>query len=47
MTHLELDAVLRDNPAALKKAQSVVFIQCVGSRDEQRPYCSRCAAPIP
>jgi heterodisulfide reductase subunit A len=41
MTHLELDAVLRDNPADLKKAQSVVFIQCVGSRDAQRPYCSR------
>jgi heterodisulfide reductase subunit A len=41
LTHLEFDAVLRDDPAALKKAQSVVFIQCVGSRDERRPYCSR------
>jgi heterodisulfide reductase subunit A len=41
MTHLEFDAVMRDNPASLKKAQSVVFIQCVGSRDERRPYCSR------
>jgi heterodisulfide reductase subunit A len=41
MTHLEFDAVIRDNPGALKKAQSVVFIQCVGSRDERRPYCSR------
>ncbi|MCU0593775.1 MAG: FAD-dependent oxidoreductase, partial [Desulfobacterales bacterium] len=41
MTHLEFDAVMRDNPAPLKKAQSVVFIQCVGSRDERRPYCSR------
>jgi heterodisulfide reductase subunit A-like polyferredoxin len=25
----------------LKNAESVVFIQCVGSRDDQRPYCSR------
>ena len=41
LTHLEFDAVLRDDPAALKIAQSVVFIQCVGSRDERRPYCSR------
>jgi heterodisulfide reductase subunit A len=41
MTHLEFDAEMRDNPASLKKAQSVVFIQCVGSRDERRPYCSR------
>jgi len=41
MTHLEFDAAMRDNPASLKKAQSVVFIQCVGSRDERRPYCSR------
>jgi heterodisulfide reductase subunit A len=25
----------------VKKAQSAVFIQCVGSREESRPYCSR------
>ena len=25
----------------LVDADSVVFIQCVGSRDENRPYCSR------
>ena len=25
----------------LKDASSVVFIQCVGSRDDHRPYCSR------
>jgi heterodisulfide reductase subunit A len=41
MTHLEFDAVMRDNPGSLGKARSVVFIQCVGSRDERRPYCSR------
>jgi heterodisulfide reductase subunit A len=41
MTHLELDAVMREDPASLKNVQSMVFIQCVGSRDERRPYCSR------
>jgi len=32
----------------LKKANNIVFIQCVGSRDENRPYCSRicCTASI-
>ena len=28
-------------PDKLAKARTVVFIQCVGSRDERRPYCSR------
>ncbi|RJP75772.1 MAG: CoB--CoM heterodisulfide reductase iron-sulfur subunit A family protein [Desulfobacteraceae bacterium] len=39
---------LEHNPDKLKKAESVVFIQCVGSRDEKRPYCSRicCTASI-
>jgi heterodisulfide reductase subunit A len=32
---------LEQNPDNLNDAQSVVFIQCVGSRDDQRPYCSR------
>ncbi len=32
---------IENNPDLLEKAQSVVFIQCVGSRDENRPYCSR------
>ncbi len=36
-----------DHPA-LADAQSVVFIQCVGSRDENRPYCSKicCTASV-
>ena len=25
----------------MKDVQSVVMIQCVGSRDEEHPYCSR------
>ncbi len=39
---------LEHDPEKLKGAQSVVFIQCVGSRDDQRPYCSRvcCTASI-
>jgi len=39
---------LEQNPEQLREAQSVVFIQCVGSRDEQRPYCSRicCTASV-
>ena len=32
---------LEHNPQKLQDADSIVFIQCVGSRDERRPYCSR------
>jgi heterodisulfide reductase subunit A len=32
---------LEHEPEKLKDAGSVVFIQCVGSRDDNRPYCSR------
>ena len=41
MTHLEFDAEIRDNESAVKTSNSVVFIQCVGSREQERPYCSR------
>ncbi len=36
------------NHPELDKARSVVFIQCVGSRDENRPYCSKicCTASV-
>jgi len=39
---------LEHDPDKLKTAESVVFIQCVGSRDENRPYCSRicCTASV-
>ena len=35
-------------PHRLKDADSVVFIQCVGSRDDHRPYCSNicCTAAV-
>jgi heterodisulfide reductase subunit A2 len=32
---------LEHDPEKLKDAEIVVFIQCVGSRDDNRPYCSR------
>jgi heterodisulfide reductase subunit A len=32
---------LEKNPEKLEQADTVVFIQCVGSRDDERPYCSR------
>ena len=39
---------LEQNPEKIAGAKSVVFIQCVGSRDEKRPYCSRicCSASV-
>ncbi|MFO8090977.1 MAG: FAD-dependent oxidoreductase, partial [Desulfatiglandaceae bacterium] len=40
-THLELDGVLMDDPGKLDGIETVAFIQCVGSRDKERPYCSR------
>ncbi|MEW5911907.1 MAG: FAD-dependent oxidoreductase [Thermodesulfobacteriota bacterium] len=41
LTSLELDAELKANPAAPQNWGAVGFIQCVGSREPERPYCSR------
>jgi heterodisulfide reductase subunit A len=41
MTHLGFDARLREDNGELGQANGVVFIQCVGSREPRRPYCSR------
>jgi heterodisulfide reductase subunit A len=41
MTHLELDGALRDRDKKVVNANTAVFIQCVGSREPQRPYCSK------
>ncbi|AGL01487.1 CoB--CoM heterodisulfide reductase iron-sulfur subunit A family protein [Desulfoscipio gibsoniae] len=41
MTLLELEALLADGDSKVKDAKNIVFIQCVGSRDAERPYCSR------
>jgi len=40
-TQLELERRIADEPDTLKGIQSVLMIQCAGSRDEERPYCSR------
>jgi len=41
ITHQELDRKLMDDPSSLKGMNTAVFIQCVGSREPARPYCSR------
>ena len=41
MTSLEFEAALQEREDAVKTADSIVFIQCVGSREPERPYCSR------
>ncbi len=41
MTSLELDRKFIEKDPSLKKAESAVFIQCVGSREPDRQYCSR------
>ena len=41
VTHHELDRRFIQNDPSLKKIQTAVFIQCVGSREPERPYCSR------
>jgi heterodisulfide reductase subunit A len=41
LTGLELDQKFIDNAPFIKGINSAVFIQCVGSRIEDRPYCSK------
>jgi len=41
MTHLELDEALGNGTYDLTKPEGVAFIQCVGSREPDRPYCSK------
>jgi heterodisulfide reductase subunit A len=41
LSSLELDKKFIENDPELKKAGSAVFIQCVGSREPDRMYCSR------
>jgi len=41
LTHLEMDAALAGQTTEFRNAQVAVFIQCVGSRTPDRPYCSR------
>ena len=41
LTHLDMDAAFRENDPRILKGRSFAFIQCVGSRNEEHPYCSR------
>ena len=41
ITALELDRKFKDDDASLKDIETAVFIQCVGSREPERMYCSR------
>ncbi|MDM8526060.1 FAD-dependent oxidoreductase [Desulfococcaceae bacterium HSG8] len=41
LSTLELDKKLIENDPSLKSVNTAAFIQCVGSREPDRPYCSR------
>jgi heterodisulfide reductase subunit A2 len=41
VTLLELDRMIEKDAGRVKGCNVAVFIQCVGSRNEERPYCSR------
>ena len=41
VTHLELEERIAEEDEKVMKAESVVMIQCVGCRNEDRNYCSR------
>jgi heterodisulfide reductase subunit A len=41
LTQKELEGELEKQNPRLMQAKNVVMIQCVGSRSEERPYCSR------
>jgi heterodisulfide reductase subunit A-like polyferredoxin len=37
----ELEEASEKNPKMIEQARAAVFIQCVGSREPERPYCSK------
>jgi heterodisulfide reductase subunit A len=41
LTQLEFESDLEENEKKYSKLKSIVMIQCVGSRDDDHPYCSR------
>jgi heterodisulfide reductase subunit A len=41
MTHLDFETDFEENKKNYTKLKNLVMIQCVGSRDEEHPYCSR------
>jgi heterodisulfide reductase subunit A len=45
MTQKELEQALKSNAVGAEKLETVVMIQCVGSRESTRNYCSRVCCP--
>jgi len=41
MTHLQFDRHISSARSVIEESRAIAFIQCVGSRDAERPYCSR------
>ncbi|MEW6417832.1 MAG: CoB--CoM heterodisulfide reductase iron-sulfur subunit A family protein [Nitrospirota bacterium] len=41
MTQLEIEEHLVNPQSQIRNAKSIVMVQCVGSREPDRPYCSR------
>ena len=41
ITQRELEERLANHQSPISNLQSIVMIQCIGSRDEEHPYCSR------
>ena len=41
VSQLELDSLIEDNPERIKSWESMVMIQCVGSRSAENPNCSK------
>jgi heterodisulfide reductase subunit A2 len=48
LTQLELESRMVGRPKEIREAKTIVMIQCVGSRNSERPYCSRtcCATAV-
>jgi heterodisulfide reductase subunit A2 len=48
LTQLDLEDRISKKPDEVSRAKQIVMIQCVGSRNEERPYCSRtcCATAV-
>ena len=48
LTQLDLEKKILENPGEIAAAKNIVMIQCVGSRNEERPNCSRicCATAV-
>lgn len=41
LTHFEMDAAIDSDDERISNAESIAFIQCVGSRTPEKPYCSK------